>query len=105
LGGLWEFPGGKCAANEMPETAVVRECREELGAEVEVLAKLARVSHAYTHFKIVLHVFACRLRGSIPRPLQPHAWVKFAQLRKYPFPAANHKFFAQLKEYLDSDLV
>jgi A/G-specific adenine glycosylase len=105
LGGLWEFPGGKCAAGESPELAVVRECREELGAEVEVLAKLARVSHAYTHFKIVLHVFACRLRGSIPRPLQPHAWVKGGDLEKYPFPAANHKFFTKLLEYLDNKSV
>lgn len=105
LGGLWEFPGGKCRATEKPEQAVVRECREEIAAEVKVLAKLAEVPHAYTHFKIVLHVFVCRLRSGNPRTGQPHAWVKFAELRKYPFPAANHKFFAQLEEYLDSDLV
>ena len=62
LGGLWEFPGGKCAGRRRSrKQAVVRECREELGVEVEVLAKLAEVRHAYSHFKIVLHVFACRL--------------------------------------------
>ncbi|HUU04882.1 MAG TPA: A/G-specific adenine glycosylase [Patescibacteria group bacterium] len=104
LGGLWEFPGGKCRAGEKPERAVVRECREELAAEVEVLAKLAQVGHAYSHFHIVLHVFACRLRGSAPCPLRPHAWVQFAELRHYPFPAANHKFFSKLKEYMDKNL-
>jgi A/G-specific adenine glycosylase len=100
LGGLWEFPGGKCAAGEKPEAAVARECREELGAKVEVLAKLAEVRHAYTHFKIVLHVFICRLRSQAPRSRRPHAWVKFAELNNYPFPAANHKFFPELKRYL-----
>jgi len=101
LGGLWEFPGGKCAAGESPELAVVRECREELAVGVEVLAKLAEVPHAYTHFKIVLHVFVCRLRHGSPRTGQPHAWVKISEFERYPFPRANHKFFPQLNEYMN----
>lgn len=105
LGGLWEFPGGKCRAGEKPEYAVVRECREELGVGVNVSAKLAEVAHAYTHFKIVLHVFICGLQGFVPRPSQPHAWVRSGQLMKYPFPAANHKFFIKLIEYLDQNSV
>ena len=105
LGGLWEFPGGKCHENEAPERAVIRECQEELAAEIEMNEKLAQVNHAYTHFKIVLHVFICRLRRGLPKTVRPHAWVKFAELRNYPFPAANHKFFAQLKVYLEKDSV
>jgi A/G-specific adenine glycosylase len=100
LGGLWEFPGGKCAPGEEPRAAVARECLEELGVEVVVSEKLAQVSHAYSHFKVVLHVFVCRLRGPAPRADQPHAWVRYGELRKYPFPAANHKFFPQIKNYL-----
>jgi A/G-specific adenine glycosylase len=101
LGGLWEFPGGKCRQGEAPGAAVVRECREELGAEVQALEELAVVRHAYSHFKVVLHVFICRKTGGSLRTGQPHAWVKVQDLDRYPFPAANHKFFPKLKDHLD----
>lgn len=100
LGGLWEFPGGKCEPGETPGHAVVRECREELGVEVEALVKLAVVRHAYSHFKIVLHVFVCRLHGSLPRTAPANAWVRTDEISAFPFPAANHKFLPQLKEFM-----
>ncbi len=105
LGGLWEFPGGKCRPGEKPENAVVRECREELGARVDILAKLAEVRHAYSHFKVHLYVFICRPGAGRIRSGQPHAWVKVHDLDRYPFPGANHKFFPELKRYLNGQSV
>lgn len=32
----WEFPGGKIEATETPETALIREIREELSADISV---------------------------------------------------------------------
>jgi 8-oxo-dGTP diphosphatase len=40
LRGLWEFPGGKQESDESCEAALVRECAEELGVAVELLAEV-----------------------------------------------------------------
>jgi A/G-specific adenine glycosylase len=101
LGGMWEFPGGKARENESPEQALNRECREETGAEIDIVQPLALVHHAYSHFKIHMSVFICRLKqGDVqPPPNQPFQWITAEELERYPFPGANHKFFPALKAF------
>jgi len=62
LAGLWEFPGGKLEPGDADLPACLRrEILEELGVEIQVGALLGVYKHAYTHFRITLHAFACAL--------------------------------------------
>ena len=100
LGGLWEFPGGKVRAGESPAQACRREILEEVGLQIKVEAPIAQIRHAYSHFKIVLHVFHCSyLEGSVKLngPVD-YRWVALQELNNYPFPGANRKFIPRLLE-------
>ena len=105
LGGLWEFPGGKAKPKETPEQAVIRECYEELNVKLIIIRKLTSLRHAYTHFRIDLAVFVCKIAdGNHPRTPLPFRWISASQLDSFPFPGANHKFFPILKSFLKQNL-
>jgi A/G-specific adenine glycosylase len=87
LGGMWEFAGGKLQPGEDLAACLKREIREELGVEIDVHESLGVYHHAYSHFRVTLHAFACSLwEGAEPRPLQVHdlRWVVPADLGDYP---------------------
>jgi A/G-specific adenine glycosylase len=86
LGGMWEFPGGKQENGEALEACLRREIREELGVQIKVGNELGVFRHAYTHFRVTLHAFACTLPAGKPRAIIPDGlkWVKPDNLEDYP---------------------
>lgn len=96
LAGLWEFPGGKVEPGEALEQAVIRECQEEAGIAIEVLAPYAVRDYDYDHAEVRLHFFACH---PVARSVQPNGsfrWVRREELGNLEFPSANRALIEQL---------
>jgi A/G-specific adenine glycosylase len=98
LGGLWEFPGGKQENGETLEECLKREIREELGVSIEVGDLYQSVKHTYSHFRITLHTFHCRIENGEPRNIgvDDFAWVSPEELNLYAFPRADQKIIESL---------
>ncbi len=104
LGGLWEFPGGKVEQGERPETALIRELKEELGIDVaeSCLAPLTFASHAYEEFHLLMPLYVCRRwKGQVHGAEgQELAWVRPLKLRDYQMPPADVPLIPHLVDLL-----
>ena len=103
LGGLWEFPGGKIKKGETPSKACIREIKEEVNLVVETEDRIARIRHAYTHFKIVMDVFPCTFRSGRIKLRGPvdFKWIRLSEIDRFPFPGANRKFIPLIKPQME----
>ena len=97
LAGMWEFPGGKCGANESLGESLGRELLEELGSRSTIGEEIFTVEHAYPERTIRLHFFAATLLDE-PKPLlgQEMRWVSRNELRELQLPEADRGLVERL---------
>ncbi|MZR29018.1 8-oxo-dGTP diphosphatase MutT [Sneathiella sp. DP05] len=104
MAGLWEFPGGKIEAGETPETALIRELKEELAIDVTeaCLAPFTFASHIYEKFHLLMPLYVCRRWKGIPRPVEGQTlkWVRANRLVDFEMPPADIPLVAMLRDLL-----
>ena len=73
----WEFPGGKIEPDEMPEDAIVRETKEELDTEIEVIKLLDTVEYDYPNFHLSMDCFICKIKWGdlVLKEHEASAWL------------------------------
>jgi A/G-specific adenine glycosylase len=86
LASLWKLPGGFIKADENMENCLRQSVKEELGISIRPGKYVASVNHTYTHFRITLQAYECRLLKGKPESLecQNWRWASRTDLKKLP---------------------
>lgn len=104
-GGKWECPGGALEFGELFENTLIREMKEELDIDIEVVEQLATFNHLIPQEKQhwVALAFICRIRKGTPKILEPEkceeiGWFTIEEMKKMPLTIASSN---RLKQILD----
>lgn len=92
---LIETSGGGVEKGEDLETAIQRELKEELGAEVEILQEIGIVSDYYNHVHRhnINHYFLCKVRSFGEKNLMPY------EIRDFYMESLKLSYEEAIREY------
>ncbi|MEX0784002.1 MAG: NUDIX domain-containing protein [Dehalococcoidia bacterium] len=68
--GQWDTPGNFLNVGDRLEAALVRECRREMGVEVEVESLLGAYEGPFGEADSITLVYVCRLKSGVPHPAE-----------------------------------
>ena len=100
--GWWEFPGGKIEPEESPQSALVREIKEELDADISVGKLLDTVEWDYPTFHLTMHCYICSL-NSESMHLNEHeasAWLTKETLDSVKWLPADLILLDKISQYI-----
>jgi len=98
----WEFPGGKMEIGETAEACLMREIKEELNIDIEILDHLTPVQYAYDTFTINLIPFIAKYQSGEIRLLEHKAfkWMRLEELKSLDWASADIPVLDEfLKQY------
>lgn len=101
----WEFPGGKIEPGETPEEAIVREIKEELDTEVEVIELLDTVEYDYPNFHLSMGCFICKIKSGdlVLKEHEAAKWLTKDTLGSLEWLPADMGLVGEIEKYLNED--
>lgn len=101
----WEFPGGKIEPGETPEEAIVREIKEELDTEVEVIELLDTVEYDYPNFHLSMGCFICKIKSGdlVLKEHEAAKWLTKDTLGSVEWLPADMGLVGEIENYLKED--
>lgn len=102
LAGQWEFPGGKIELGEIPEDALARELREELGIEATVGELKLACTHEYGDIGILILFYEILYWKGEPKAKHHMMleWIHPEELSHRKIPEANKKILDRIYKAL-----
>jgi mutator protein MutT len=97
----YSAPGGGVEAGESPQTAVIRELREELGVEITRDYLVGMYEVDWGSRTTLVYLFACKITGGEPRINQPEEIESFAWFTPDQMPEHTNP----LGKYLIEDVI
>ena len=96
---LWEFVGGKVEPGESGEDALKRECREELGVEIEVGEVYMELLHRYPDITVHLTLYRAAIVAGTPRLLEHNdlRYILPAEIDDFEFCPADREILEKLR--------
>ena len=101
----WEFPGGKIEQNETKEQALVREIKEELKSDIDVIEYVGVSNYEYIDlekpFSITMYAYLCKLiKGNLD--LTEHVdscYASVEEMKLMDFAAADIPLINKIEEF------
>ncbi len=97
LGGLWEFPNWKVESGKDLKRSLESQLQKEMTVIGKIENPVGTFQHTFSHFKLTLHVFGCRIVSGNPEG----KWVPLRKLDLFPM----SKLHRTIAEKLGNDII
>ena len=94
LGGMWEFPNGR--VEDDPARDLVKVLNAGYNLKVQRKEALGVVQHAYSHFKVTVHIFRCDFSAAVNG--KNLKWVSVNKLDEYPMGKVDRRIAGLVKQ-------